>query len=85
MQIKKLLSPARLQQNLAQTSASEEQVSTFFLVLKTFNFFIIKCGIHTQHYCGCNNFFVEKIFKMSGKVGRNCHCLPSEVSYFILQ
>ena len=30
MQIKKLLSPAHFQQNLAQTSASEEQVSTFF-------------------------------------------------------
>ena len=30
MQIKKLLSPAHFQQNLAQTSASEEQVSAFF-------------------------------------------------------
>lgn len=32
MQIKKILSPAHFQQNLAQTSASEEQISTFFLV-----------------------------------------------------
>ena len=34
MQIKKLLSPAHFQRNLAQTSASEEQVSTFFLYWK---------------------------------------------------
>ena len=30
MQIKKILSPAHFQRNLAQTSASEEQISTFF-------------------------------------------------------
>lgn len=48
----------------------------------TFIFFVIKCAIDTQHYCGFNNFFVENTFQMSGKVGRNCHCLPSEVSYY---